>query len=526
MAKRSGPRRVAAFVAISVLSIVGSAIGSLGSAAADVRSAKGPQRGGAITYLAQGEVASLDPITYQTHIATPHTAIRGYAIYDALIAEDYRAGTLEMRVAKSLKSTDAVTWTLKLRDGVKFSDGTPYDAAAVKFNWERALNPANRAPCMVNVQGISQMTVVDPLTLQVVLKAPNGDFPSVVANTACMTFLGSPTAIQTKGTGFGTAPVGAGAWLVKEWVRDSQLTLVRNPTFYGRAAYLDQVTIRIVNDETPRMNTLVSGAADMMFTSNVGLNQQARDAGLKITNGAGSGGLNITFNMDKAPFNDVRARQAIAMAFDTRDLTAAVYKDPSQGVTSIFEKASPFYDKSLTQIKPNHKKAQELFDQLAAEGKPVQASFVYIVSLKPQAEWFQSTMAGYRNVDIRLDLVVDAALTPTLTSGAFQAAFYSFFWNNPNPGLLEAVRIGGSRNFMHYNNPQVDAAVTKAAASQDTSEQIALYRTAQRQIIKDVPFIVYSRQNNQTYYSKKVHDVDKYLWLNLPTFDRMWIRSN
>jgi peptide/nickel transport system substrate-binding protein len=524
--RKSAPRATTSRALFAVV-VVALMLASLGTAAsAGVTAAKGRPQGGTINYLAQGEVTSLDSITFPSQMSPPATGLRGYAIYDALIADDFNAGKVVMRIAKSLKSTDSTTWTLTLRDGVKFSDGTPYNAEAVKFNWDRVANAANRSGCLTAAQTIADSTVVDPLTLKITLKAANADFPYFVANTSCLTFLGSPTAINQKGAGFGAAPVGAGAFIVKEWVRDSVLTLVPNPTFYGKRAYVDQVNIRPTSDEAQRMNTLVSGGADMMFTSNVSLNQRATDAGLKITNGAGNGGLNIIFNFDKAPFNDPRARQAVAMAFDTNALTTAVYNGATPGVRTIFKEESPFYDKTLTQAKYNRKKAQALFDQLAAEGKPVQASFIYITSLKPQAEWFQATMASYKNVDIRLDLVADAALAPTLASSAFQGGFYSFFFTNPNPGLLDAVQTGGARNFMHYSNPQVDAAVRKAAQSLQLSEQVQLYKTAQRQILKDVPFIIYARQNNQTFYSKKLQGVDDYLWLGLPRFEQISIRSS
>src|SRR5262249_34522653 len=157
-------------------------------------------------------------------------------------------------------------WTLKLRSGVKFSDGTAFDAAAVKFNWDRAKDPAELSPAASIMKQVTSMQIIDPVTLKITLTAANSAFPAVIATTGPMTLIGLPAASAKSEPAYGSAPVGAGPYLLKEWVRRDHMTLVRNPTYYGKT-YLDQIIIRDIPDEQQRYNTLLSGGADMSFTS-------------------------------------------------------------------------------------------------------------------------------------------------------------------------------------------------------------------------------------------------------------------
>src|SRR5205814_9107212 len=113
-------------------------------------------------------------------------------LYDMLLYTTSTDGSLATQLATWLTSADGLIWTLKLRPNVKFSDGTPYDAAAVKFTWERLQDPKNAAELAGQANEIQSMTVSDPLTLQITLKTMSALFPLAVAE---MSFIGSPTAI-------------------------------------------------------------------------------------------------------------------------------------------------------------------------------------------------------------------------------------------------------------------------------------------------------------------------------------------
>src|SRR5436190_9296026 len=189
---------------------------------------KDVQPGGTITYLKVADVAGYDPILF----ANSGNSDGGVAfmLFDMLAYSDPKDGQVKPQTAESLTSTDAVTWTLKLRPNIKFTDGTDYDAAAVKFNWERLQNPANSATRAAQANLIQSMDVVDARTLKITLKAKNAVFPQAVA---LIPFIGSPTAINAKGANFRSDPVGAGPFTLKSWTRDSQAVFQRNPKYWN-----------------------------------------------------------------------------------------------------------------------------------------------------------------------------------------------------------------------------------------------------------------------------------------------------
>src|SRR5262249_11293553 len=149
-------------------------------------------------YAKTADIASIDPVR-----VTNSGASDGFlsdAVYDMLVYSDVKTGKIVPQTAESLISTDAVVWTLKLRPNIKFSDGTAYDAAAVKFNYLRLQDPANAANRAAQANLIGQMDVIDPLTLKITLKAKNAVFP--VAMTL-IPFIASPTAVQAQGASYG-----------------------------------------------------------------------------------------------------------------------------------------------------------------------------------------------------------------------------------------------------------------------------------------------------------------------------------
>src|SRR5262249_52519497 len=137
---------------------------------------------------------------------------------------------------------------------MKFTDGTPYDAAAVKFNWERAATVTGSIHTG-DVAAISSMTVDDPQTLRVKLTAADTSWPRIVWAVGA---IASPKAIQAANGNYAAAqPAGAGPFTLKDWLRDDHMTFVRNPGYWAfQQPYLDQVTVRPIVDESQRINTL------------------------------------------------------------------------------------------------------------------------------------------------------------------------------------------------------------------------------------------------------------------------------
>ena len=226
--RRNRVRLAAAAAAVVALAAAGCSSSSGSSASGSSSASAGtPQKGGTLTMIYENEVTSLDPTATTT--ASAAGALPYYAIYDALFTLGAGTGAVTPKIGLSLTANSAQTvWTLTLRPGVKFSDGTPYDAAAVAFNWARDKAATSVLASAADV--IKSMKVVNATTLQVTLVAPDSSFDRTVAQQ--LLFIASPTAIKKEGASFGTHPVGAGPFILNSWVRNSQKTFAPNPHYY------------------------------------------------------------------------------------------------------------------------------------------------------------------------------------------------------------------------------------------------------------------------------------------------------
>ncbi|SHK74219.1 peptide/nickel transport system substrate-binding protein [Pseudonocardia thermophila] len=405
------------------------------------------------------------------------------AIYDALVALTPTAD-IEYRLAESLTPDGPTRWTLTLKPGLRFSDGTPLDAAAVKFNWERLADPATKAPSAQIAQQIAGLDVVDERTLAITLKEPNGQFPTLVAQSA-LTFIGSPTAMQADPAGFGSNPVGAGAYVLKEWVRNDHSVFEKSPTSAIEAP-VDRIEVRILADETQRYNTLAAGGGDVDFTINANTAAKAEKAGHQVVTGQTDGGLSLQFNTAKPPFDDVRARRAVALAFDGAALGKSVFSGLVEVPETLMRAESKYFaDVPLTRA--NREQAQALLDELAAEGEPVSFTILTPLNFQQVAEWFQSSVSGYRNLTVQ----VEAAQTTgqQLFAGDFDATLIGLTrFIDPYPALVNFVSSGGSTNFGKYSDPAVDAAARTIVTSTDEAERIRAFADLQARIAEDLPF--------------------------------------
>ncbi|MCW2750846.1 MAG: extracellular solute-binding protein family 5 [Aeromicrobium sp.] len=472
--------------------------------------------GGSVTYVWLAETPSLGPEA-GTMAVGGGTAER-LAIFDALLVATPPAGALQFRLATSLRSTDARTWVLKLRPNLKFSDGTPLDAAAVQFNWRRVADPELKSPSVLLAKRISAMTAVDPVTLRVVLNAPDSLFDKQLAESA-LTFIGSPTAIRSKGANFGKAPIGAGPYLLKEWVTNYRTVLVRNPRYFGRT-HVDQIIVKRVADETQRYNTVVTKGADLAYTNDFNTRAKARRAGLDVLSAVPDGGYAVKFNVTRAPFDQLRARRALAEAIDWENLNRTVFGGAAQQAVTLFKRQSPFYD-DVPQASFDSRDAQRLFDQLAAEGNEVRFTLLASGAQVAVGQWLQTQLASYRNVSMRLSTPSGAQLLADSQKGNFQVQLANSRFYDPGVGLADHLSTGGGVNFGRYSNPALDAAFHEAEVTLDVARRRAAYSKVQRAIARDVPMFFHTRLENMLVAGDRVHEIEL-LADGVPDWTSLW----
>lgn len=457
-----------------------------------------PVAGGSLTYLNFVDTKGFDPALSNSPGA--QNGMMNYALFDVL-AHESSTGEMVLGLLESAESADAVTWTLRLKAGVQFTDGTPLDAEAVKFNWERLADPATGALSMLAAQSIASMNVVDATTLDVVLAEPNGQFLRTIGTTA-LTWIGSPTALQADPEGFNMQPVGAGAYMLKEATPGSEYVFERNPGYFG-TTYVDEFRVKVITDEAQRLATLQAGDGDVAN----GITQ-ANDGFDSLTSTT-NGGYVVFFNTQRAPFDDVRVRQAFALAMDGQEVSDTVYAGNRSVANNVFQDTSPFHDARFDQPAPDAVAAQQLFDEIAAErGGPLEVTLSYIAVLAAEAEWFQTKLAGFDNVEVTLEMVSPAEYQAKWSTGEVQFGMHAYWFVDP-VDLVKFVGTGAPANFSQTADPEIDAALAVGAGSLDEQERIEAYATVQQKIVDDVPFVVFLRvQATDLFDGDKVHGMD------------------
>jgi peptide/nickel transport system substrate-binding protein len=232
-----------------------------------------PRDGGTLTMAVFAVPTGLDPIVAAGGGATGGTEMA--AIYDTLVRWDPATRTYQPRTASSVDPNgDATEWTIHLRPGVTFSDGTPYDAAAVKAGLDRHRSLANRTSSAAYLSRVRDVVVVDPLTVAVSLVEAWPGFEAVLADEPGM--IPSPTALAACGDvaphecAFDTAPVGAGPFAVDAFAPGERLSLVRSDSYWGERPHLDRVEFVTRRDSggDRTLEAFIDGDVDVAFLRN------------------------------------------------------------------------------------------------------------------------------------------------------------------------------------------------------------------------------------------------------------------
>jgi peptide/nickel transport system substrate-binding protein len=493
------------------------------SAAPTTAAPAGVQPGGTITFLKGAEIASLDPI------ALPNSGTNdgppAMAVFDLLVYSDPTDGFVKAQTASSLTSSDALVWTLKLRPNIKFSDGTPYDAAAVKFNWQRLQDPNNKASRAATANQMQSMDVVDPLTLKITLKSKNAVFPSTLT---LIPFIGSPTAIQQSGASFASKPVGAGPFLLQSWVRDSQMTFARNPNYWNAPEpYVDQLIMKPIVDEQQKVNTFLQGGANMLNTVVPDSANQLTKAGATPYPGILNGGTLIYFNTTKPPFSDIRARQAVTLAIDRADYAKVIDAGAIDVMDSIFRKNSPFYDTSILQPAYDATKAQQLFDQIAADtGGPLTFTLYTfnVGNYVPGSQYIQGVLNKFRNVKVSVEADAVAQLITRVNTRDFGASMFGNPFDDPEPTWTTLYTCDAAPSPTGWCDPKFDADIADNRLTLDPNKRIADLKDAQKEFYAQLPAFYFERRETWIFATPAVQNV-QFVNDGLQLFDRVWMKT-
>jgi peptide/nickel transport system substrate-binding protein len=329
----------------------------------------------ALALAATPALAQQDTITIGMVLEPPNldpTAGAAAAIDEVVYANIYEGltrfapdGSIVPALAEGWEvSEDGLTWTFRLHEGVTFHDGTAFDAEDVKFSFDRA-----RAEDSANAQkalfaGISEVTVVDPLTVQLTLSAPNGNLPFNLAWGDAV--IVAPESVGTAAT----SPVGTGPFTFTRWVQGDRVEIARNPGYWGEAPALASATFRFISDPNAAFAAMMAGDVDAFpnFPAPETLGQFEADARFKVIIGSTEGETILAMNNAQAPLGNVKVRQAIVHAINRQEIIDGAMFGYGTPIGTHFAPHNPDYVDLTAQSAHDPEAAKALLAEAGVSG--------------------------------------------------------------------------------------------------------------------------------------------------------------
>jgi peptide/nickel transport system substrate-binding protein len=452
-----------------------------------------------------GDSVSLDP----SRVTDGESMKVAANIFETLINFGEQDTTLQPGLAKEWEaSEDGLTYTLQLEEGVKFHDGTDFNAEAVVKNFERWANgDADTFPYYQSMFGgfkgdeghvIESVTAEGDHSVVFTLKRPQAPFLKNLAMT--MFGIGSPEAFEADSEGFGENPVGTGPFKFVEWKRNDSITIEKNEDYWKEGLpKLDRVVFRSIPDNGARLNALITGdidLADGINPSDQGTIDGDDNLQLFERPSLNIGYLGMT--VTREPFGDKLVRQAFNHAIDKQAIIDAFFEGAAEPAKNPLPPSIPAYDDSIEGYEYDPEKAKEL---LAEAGYPdgfemelwaMPVPRPYMPDGAKVAEVIQKNLA---DIGVTAEIVSYEWATYLEKASKGEADAFLLGWTGDNGdadnfiyALLDQDNIG-SNNYTYYENGELHDILIEAQTEVDEDKRNELYAKAQEIIHEDAPWV-------------------------------------
>ncbi len=453
------------------------------------------QQGGTLVFAIGIPVTSLDP---GMSAGAPEISVRR-AIYEQLVQLGEN-GEIKPGLATSWEvSADGRTRTFNIRRNVKFHDGSPLTAAAVKTSLDRLLDPAQGLPLRFGLTWIKTVEAPSEFTIRISSDAPFGPALLHLANTAASII--SPAALSRYGKDIAWRPAGTGPYRFDSYVPGESVNLVRYDGYWGGRPALDRVVVRTVREDATRVALLETGEAQIVDNiPGTEVPRLQKDGRVKIKLNASTRVAHIGINVQKPPFNNVKVRQALNYAVYRRAIVRGVLHDVGVPVTTVLSPATWGYaELGMYPYDPN--KAKQL---LAEAGYP---NGFQTVLWTPDGRYYMDRQTAVA-VQGQLALVGVQAEVRVIDWATYlqilrrpaessETQLYLLGWETSTGDaayVLDLVFTSSawpprSWNTMFYRNPDVDRLITSGAQETDLRKRAKIYEDLQRIVMTDAPWI-------------------------------------
>ncbi len=422
------------------------------------------------------------------------------AVFDPLMAVA-ADGSIEPYLAQSMTSNSTFdTWTMTLRPGIKFSDGSALTSAVVKANFEAL---AASALTGVALKQVGSVTTPDDMTVVYNLTGPNQTFPAGL--TTQVGYVVGEAMIQNSAKPGVTLPIGTGPFMYAVWQQNDHFTATRNPNYWRAGLpYLDSITFKPIPDTDQRESTLRSGGVDMIesvdpttithFSGSGGSGYQLTDS---LTGIIGQPTFAfIMLNTAVAPTNDLSIRQALAKGMDQKEVQTIIGGGRAKPVNGIFLPDSPYYSAtSYPTFDPSGAKA--LVSKYKAQHgtptvnlitipDPLEVKVVQAVQQMWEEVGFKVTLSEVEQATIIDDFVLGKFTAATSYQfGAVNPDLNYVWWSTTTISPIGAIGL----NFTRLNDPKLETAMLTGRHTTDQATRVAAYKTVNERLNDDLAYL-------------------------------------
>jgi peptide/nickel transport system substrate-binding protein len=462
------------------------------------------QRGELLRIGVSDDPDLLDPTFSHTYVGT----VVMTALCDKLFDFDAKLNIVPV-LASSYQWADSRTLLIRLRSGVQFQNGEPFDADAVKYTLERHLT-ANGSFRRSEIGAMDHVETVDPLTVRVVMKQPFSPFVAILTDRAGMML--PPKATEAGGKDFGLHPVCAGPFRFVERVAQDHITLERFPGYWDAARiHYEHVTYRIIPDSSIRLANLKAGTLDITGIAPLDADSVKRDPKLSLVSVPSLGYGALTINIGPSPKaetplgRDPRVRHAFELSLDREALSQVVYGGMYQPNAQATSAVSPLYVQEIAPPRRDVAKARALLKEAGVSTPLTVPLIVYNTPLSVQTGEVIQSMAAEAGFAVQVNALEFGTALATVQRGDYAMALGG--WS----GLLDTdsnawsfLHTGGALNRAIYSNRTVDEMLDRARSVDDMAQRRAAYEGVWQQVSKDLPIIYLWTPRNITGLSNKV----------------------
>lgn len=412
-------------------------------------------------------------------------------VYDTLVKRN-PDGEIVNSLAQSIENPDPTTYEIKLRDGVKFSNGDPLTVEDVIFTLKRAAATEKFSSFYGNIIPDSYEKV-DDLTLRFKLAKPDAAFLSSLSHPAVSIL--SQKFIES-GADPNTQLMGTGPFVLDEWVQNDHATFSRNENYWGDMPKISGIEMKVIPEASQRIIELESGGVDLAYKVDPNdLETIEGNEDINVLKTLDNSVHFVGFNMSKPPFDNKAAREAMINAIDMNSIFETVYLNSGKLATSPI---NPNFKYSIADdIKPNEvnkDKAKELFQQAGvSEGTTLSLYTSDNTQRVNVATMMQDQLSEY-GINLEVNRLEWGAFIDAL-----KASEHNMFIMSWNPSIVDAhyellqpfhsSNSGNGPNYMYYTNPELDKLIEEGIATLDENERAEIYKKAQEMVNEDMPML-------------------------------------